>query len=323
MTLTRARTCAASLLLAWLSLAAAPARAEYPDHNIDLIVPYGPGGGFDLYARAVGHIMENHLPKGVKVIPRNVPGAGSAKGITAMYRAVPDGYTMAILDMPGGFEPQLSGEQTAYDLDNVTWLGVVNIGVYSLVVGKTPKFPTLDSFRSASDRLPFIATTGSNDLAMAKIVAAALGLKVKYLTGYNGGPETHLAIIRGEADAGLGMDVTIARHLETGDLKQLVWFQRRGARGTPAGVPTADDVGHPELANLGLYRLFAAPPGLPDGVRSKLVQAMQDALSDPELAKWAQQTSFPIDPGPPDEAKKLYTEQKAFLISHRALMKPE
>ena len=119
---------------------------------------------------------------------------------------------------------------------------------------------------------------------MAKIVASALQLNAKFLTGYNGGPEAQLAIIRGEADAGLGMDVTIAKHLESGDLKQLVWFQKSGARGTPVGVLTADDIGHPELANLGLYRMFAAPPGLPPDVEKKLISVVQAALHSPGLA---------------------------------------
>lgn len=301
----------------------APACAEYPERNIDLIVPYGPGGGFDLYARAVGRVMELHLPKSVKVIVRNVPGAGSQKGIATMYRAAPDGYTMGIVDLPGGVEPQIVGDQTPYDLDKVTWLGVVNIGVYSLVVGKNAPFKTLDDFRKAAAHTPFFATTGSNDLAMAKIVADALKLNVKYLTGYSGGPATQLAIIRGEADAGMGMDVTIAKHLATGDLRQLVWFQKRGARDAPTGVPTADDIGHPELANLSLCRLFAAPPDLPDSVRGKLVEAMQAALRDPELAKWAASTHFPLDPGTPEEAQKLYTAQRAFLTGYRSLLKPQ
>lgn len=306
-----------------LLTAAAPARAEYPDHNIDLVVPYGPGGGFDLYARAVARVMELHLPKNVKVIVRNVPGAGSVKGIATMYRAPADGYTMAILDLPGGVQPQIVGEQTSYDLDNVTWLGVVNIGVYSLVVGKDAPFQTLDDFRKASARAPFFATTGSNDLAMAKIVADTLKLNVKYLTGYSGGPATHLAIIRGEADAGMGMDVTIAKHLETGELRQLVWFQKRGARDTPAGVPTADDIGHPELANLSLCRVFAAPPGLPADARGKLMATVQAALNDPELAKWAATAHFPIDPGTAEQAKALYTGQRAFLTKYRDLLKAQ
>jgi tripartite-type tricarboxylate transporter receptor subunit TctC len=313
----------AAALLAGCVLFAAPAVADYPDRNIDLIIPYGPGGGFDLYARAVGKVMESYLPRGVKVIPRNIPGAGSTKGIAAMYRAAPDGYTMAIVDLPGAVEPQIVGEQAPYDLDNVTWLGVVNIGVYSLVVGRNAAFQSLDAFRNAATRLPYFATTGSNDLAMAKIVANAMQLNVKFLSGYNGGPETQLAIIRGEADAGLGMDVTIAKHLESGDLRQLVWFQKSGARGTPAGVPTADDIGHPELANLGLYRMFAAPPGLSETARGKLADAVQGALNDPELAAWAKTTRFPIDPGTPAEAKRLYAAQRMFLSGYRNLLKPE
>ncbi len=243
-----ARVCAAAAL-AIVALSQA-ARAQYPDKNIDLIVPYGPGGGFDIYARAVAKAMENHLPKNVRVIVRNIPGAGSVNGIATMYRAAPDGYTMGIVDLPGAVAPQIMGEQLPYDLDKATWLGTVNIGVYSLVIGKKAAFSTLEAFQKPPGRAPYFATTGSNDLAMAKIAAAVLGIKAQFLTSYTGGPATHLAIIRGEADAGLGIDVAIARHLASGDLRQLVWFAKKGARGTPPGVATADDVGHPELANL-------------------------------------------------------------------------
>ena len=170
-----ARVCAAAALaIVALSL---PARAQYPDKNIDLIVPYGPGGGFDIYARAVAKAMENHLPKNVRVIVRNIPGAGSVNGIATMYRAAPDGYTMGIVDLPGAVAPQIMGEQLPYDLDKATWLGTVNIGVYSLVVGKKTTFSTLEAFQKPAGRPPFFATTGSNDLAMAKIAAAVLGIK--------------------------------------------------------------------------------------------------------------------------------------------------
>ena len=314
-----ARMCAAAALaIVALSL---PAHAQYPDKNIDLIVPYGPGGGFDIYARAVGKAMENHLPKHVRVVVRNIPGAGSVNGIATMYRAAPDGYTMGIVDLPGAVAPQIKGEQLPYDLDKATWLGTVNIGVYSLVVGKKTAFTTLDAFRKPADRVPFFATTGSNDLAMAKIAAAVLGIKAHFLTAYSGGPATHLAIIRGEADAGLGIDVAIAKHLASGDLRELVWFAKKGARGTPDGVATADDVGHPELANLSLNRVFAAPPGLPQLVRNRLIDVVQKALNDPELAAWATKTHFPLDVGTPEQTRKLYTDQRVFLTSYRHLLK--
>lgn len=311
---------AAALALILLSQAA---HAQYPEKNIDLIVPYGPGGGFDVYARAVAKTMENHLPKTVRVIVRNIPGAGSINGIATMYRAAPDGYTMGIIDLPGAVAPQIMGEQLPYDLDRATWLGTVNIGVYSLVIGRKPTFPTLEAFQKPTGRAPFFATTGSNDLAMARIAAAVLGIKAQFLTSYTGGPATHLAIIRGEADAGLGIDVAIARHLASGDLRQLVWFAKHGARGTPPDVATADDVGHPELANLSLNRVFAAPPGLPDAVRTRLADVIQKALKDPELEAWATKANFPLDVGTPEQTRKLYSDQRVFLTSYRHLLKTD
>jgi tripartite-type tricarboxylate transporter receptor subunit TctC len=156
---------------------------------------------------------------------------------------------------------------------------------------------------------------------MARIAASVLGFKAQYLTSYSGGPATHLAIIRGEADAGLGIDVAIARHLASGDLRQLVWFAKKGARGTPPGVATADDVGHPELANLSLNRVFAAPPGLPDAIRTRLVEIVQKALNDPELAAWAKKVNFPLDIGTAEDARRLYSEQRVFLTQYRQFLK--
>ena len=297
------------------ALAAAPgsASAAWPERNIDVIVPYAAGGGFDLYARAVGKIMERHLGGNVSVVARNMPGAAGLRGVVAMFKAPPDGYTFAIIDLPGAMQPQILGEPLQADLDKVTWLGVVNIGTYSLVVGKPSPFQTLEAFRSGKPRAPFIATTGGNMLAAAKIALATLRTDAKYLTSFQGGPDTHLAVMRGEADAAMGIDLTIQRHVETGELKRLLAFQRKGSRSVQAGVPTVDDIGHPELANLSLYRLFAAPPGLPDDVRARLIDAAQKALHDPELAQWSETTNSPIDPGTPADAKRFYEEQKAFM----------
>jgi putative tricarboxylic transport membrane protein len=302
--------------VAVLAFCATPALAEYPDRNIDLIVPYGPGGGFDVYARAIGRIMEKHLPNDVKIIVRNMPGAASIKGTTAMYRAAPDGYTMGIVNLLGALVPAILNGQSPYDLDKVTWLGLVNIGTYSLIVGKKSPFQTLNDFLKPKGRLPYFATTGSSDYQMAKIAMHTLKIKAHFLTSYRGGPATHLAIIKGEADAGMGIDVTIARHIKAGELKQLVWFQKKSSRGAPKGVPTAE-----ELANLALYRVFSAPPGLPAGVRKTLVDAVQKALHDPEFVKWSAKVHFPIDPGTAEEVKKLYVDQKDFLTANRALLK--
>ena len=302
-------TLTAVAVMAALMAAPGPARAEYPDHNIDMIVPYGPGGGFDVYARALGRMMDKILPSGVKVIPRNVPGAGGKRGTATIYRAKPDGYTLGIVNLPGMAEPLILGEPAQYDLDKITWVGVVNIGVYAVIVAGKSKFNSIDDMRK-SPREVFFATAGGTDYSSARIMASVLKLNAKFLTGYKGGPDAQLAVVRGEADAGVAPDVTIKSRIENKDLKALLTFQDKTTKPLFPTVPVAADVGHPELANLGLYRLFAAPPGMPAAVRTKLIGLVQKALNDPELAAWGQKSNFPIDPGTAEAAKKLYTGQK-------------
>jgi tripartite-type tricarboxylate transporter receptor subunit TctC len=67
--------------------------------------------------------------------------------------------------------------------------------------------------------------------------------------------------------------------------------------------------------------VFAAPPGLPAMVRTRLVDVVQKALQDPELAAWADKTNFPLDVGTPEQTRKLYTDQRVFLTSYRHLLK--
>lgn len=297
-----------------------PARAGYPDHNIDMIVPYGPGGGFDVYARAVGRTMEKYLPSGVKVIPRNVPGAGGKRGTATIFRAKPDGYTLGIVNLPGMAVPEILGEPAQYNLDKITWVGAVNIGVYALVVADKSKYHSLADMQKAKGEV-FFGTAGGTDYFTARIMASVLKINAKFLTGYKGGPAAQLAVVSGEADAGVAPDVTIRNRIKSGDLKALLTLQDKTAKPLFPDVPVAAAVGHPELANLGLYRLFAAPPGMPGAVRTALIGYVQKALNDPALAAWGTQHNFPVDPGSAETAKKLYTEQKAFLVRYKALLK--
>ena len=73
------------LFTAVLSLGmTAPARADdvadfYRGKRISLVVGYGTGGGYDLYARMLGRFLGNHIPGKPTIIAQNMPGAGSRK----------------------------------------------------------------------------------------------------------------------------------------------------------------------------------------------------------------------------------------------------
>jgi tripartite-type tricarboxylate transporter receptor subunit TctC len=68
------------------------AAQDYPTHSVTVLVPFAPGGGTDLIARAVGQKLEQRL--GQSFVIENRPGAGTTIAAAATAKAAPDGYTL-------------------------------------------------------------------------------------------------------------------------------------------------------------------------------------------------------------------------------------
>ena len=64
----------------------------FAGRTVTYIVPTGPGGGYDTYARLIGRHLERHLA-GARVVIRNVPGAAHQIGVDELFHAAPDGLT--------------------------------------------------------------------------------------------------------------------------------------------------------------------------------------------------------------------------------------
>jgi tripartite-type tricarboxylate transporter receptor subunit TctC len=79
------------LLLSGITCPAVLAQS-YPTRNVELIVPYGPGGSTDIVARLFAQKLQERL--GQAFIVFNRPGAAGTIGLQAAMRAVPDGYTL-------------------------------------------------------------------------------------------------------------------------------------------------------------------------------------------------------------------------------------
>jgi len=59
------------------------------------VIPYAPGGGFDVYPRVVAPVMEKYLPNMVNIVPINIAAGAGSRGVTQLYRSKPDGYRSA------------------------------------------------------------------------------------------------------------------------------------------------------------------------------------------------------------------------------------
>jgi tripartite-type tricarboxylate transporter receptor subunit TctC len=83
------------LLAFALLLASSAALAQYPNRPVQLIVPWGAGGGTDATARIIGTLLEKELKQPFNVVNRT--GGSGVVGHDAIAKATPDGYTIGMI----------------------------------------------------------------------------------------------------------------------------------------------------------------------------------------------------------------------------------
>src|SRR6266566_2624238 len=104
-----------ALLVAGLALASAPAAAQgvanfYRGRTVNFVVGFGPGGGYDLYARVISRHIGRHIPGNPIVVVQNMDGAGSV--IAAVNQNMPM-YQL------------LGGAGAQFDAAKLVWLGSI------------------------------------------------------------------------------------------------------------------------------------------------------------------------------------------------------
>jgi len=290
-----------------LACVAGPAAwaAGYPEKNIEFVVGYKPGGGFSDWAQAIAPFIEKHLPNKVNVVVRNMDGAGSVVAANYLQKANPDGYTVGIYNVAGLAATQLA-RKVNYDLSKVTWLARVSYDDYvALVNAKTP-YKSIAEFKKQQKPEYLMATAGLAATATitGAVTLAKMGVKWKPLN-HGGTAEAALAVIRGDADLVWGPYESMQQHIDSGDLRIVLYH---GAQRHPKypDAPIPGDLGMPELnESLNLHRFIGAPPGLSANARATLEEAIKKAVEDPgfhEVLKKMKKTSAYLNG---KEAEKL------------------
>src|SRR3954470_764728 len=82
--------------------AAVPAWAAWPDDKpIEVVVGFAAGGGTDLMARKLLPFVQKRLGPKAQFVVVNKPGAGGEIANAYVKNAKPDGYTLAVVNVPG------------------------------------------------------------------------------------------------------------------------------------------------------------------------------------------------------------------------------
>ena len=308
-------------MLVAAALAAAPAHADavarfYQGRQINLIVGYGPGAGYDVYARLLARHLSRFIPGHPNLVVQNMPGAGSLRAVNHLYNAAPrDGATLGAFSRNMPFIGILGGNpKIHFDPRKLTWIGASSSfanDAYVLIVRKDAPVSTIEEARRP-DR-PALVLGGSAEGASGDvpiILRDTIGLHVKQVIGYPDSKAIFHAMERAEIH-GRTVDLSTVRSIKSDWLKPdspyrvLVQFARAARHPDLPDVPTARELAKSaaalaliELAELpyGLSRPFAAPPDVPEERASALQRAFLGVHGDPQYLGDAARLKIDVSP---------------------------
>lgn len=286
--------------------------SSYPAQDIEFIVPFEPGGGYDNWARVIAPFIEKHLPNDVAVVVRNVPGAGGQTAASQMYAAKPDGSQIQIFNLNGLVVAELGGEAN-FKLRDFTYLGQLARDPQILTVAGDSDINTIEDL-SEMDVVRFGISGFTTNAGMILVVLNEV-LGVNYTPiNHDGNSDARLSVIRGDTEANIGSVESALGELESGDLKPILYIGeplRESNLGFEEvrGVQTLADAGYPELVgSLETKRVIAAPPDLPEDIKQVLEQAIQDALADPDFQAQVEEGELTPAPLNADETTEMVNE---------------
>lgn len=261
--------------------AAQDAAASYPSKAVEIIVPFGAGGGTDVVARLIGSELSRTWRQ--PVVIDNRPGAGGNIGATVVARSTPDGQTL--LATPTGavvLAPHVF-EELGYRPSDLTAVSLLVSLPQILIVPAASPFKTLSDLLAFAKTNPGKLNIGSAGKGTGQQMAVELLMYLARISltdvPYRGSAQATAAILAGEIDL-LLTDPSALPQIESGRLRALGVTTKERVPSLPNVPAIGEEVPGYEAASY--YALFA-PSATPRAVLDKIDAAVADALKLPAI----------------------------------------
>jgi tripartite-type tricarboxylate transporter receptor subunit TctC len=279
---------------------------EYPTQNIRIIVPFGPGGPADVYARVVG----GHLAEALKrpVIIENRPGAGAVIGTNEAAKAAPDGHTLLMMSNTHTTNESLM-KQKGYELMR-DFVPVAPVNSSDLLMVVHPSVPAKDLkefialLKEKPGALNYASSGPGTPYHMAgELFKAMSGTNIVHVP-HRGSGEARNSVIGGHVQMMIDAITTMAPQVQTGQLRALGVTGLKRSEVLP-DVPTVDEAGVPGYEAT-IWLGIMAPAGTPKAIVDKLSAEINKVLDRPDVREaWAKQGAVPMKMTPAEFDKYL------------------
>jgi tripartite-type tricarboxylate transporter receptor subunit TctC len=272
----------AVLVLAAVSI---PAAAQsYPTKTVRLVVPFAPGGGTDLVARAVAQRLTESL--GQAVIVDNRAGAGGVVGTEYVAKVVPDGYTL-LLGSPGPItiNPNLR-TRTPYDpIRDFAPVSLATISPFVLSVHPSLPVKSVKELVAFARSRPGQLNYGSSGLGSVAHLATeqfkALAKVDVVHVPFKGSAPAVTSFIAGQLELQFENQPTILPHIRSGKARALAVGTIKRSSLLPE-LPTMREAGVADYECSTAFGIMA-PAKTPDAIVSRLSKELITALKSPEM----------------------------------------
>jgi tripartite-type tricarboxylate transporter receptor subunit TctC len=257
--------------------------AQFPQRNIEIIVPYAAGGGTDAVARAIAQFAEPHLGQPITII--NKTGGGGAVGWAEAAKARADGYTLTM------FAPNIVN-LALMNLSPVSYKDFEPVLMFNndpgtIVVAK--KNANLNVVEMLKDNR--YKSGGENPNFYLLTIQAVTNVFHQDIP-YGGAAERVPAVLGGHVDFAIVNVGEAKGQLDAGELVPLAVMAEKRLAAIP-NVPTLKELGIDAV--MGSWRGLAAPKGTPADVLKILEDAFTKAMNEQGFKDFMQKAAFNVD----------------------------
>ena len=321
---------ASRLALAGLVVGAAlPALAQshYPDKPIRMIVPYSPGGQFDIHARALAIKMQETL--GQSIIIENKPGGATTLGTTYVAQSKNDGYTLLFAGAGAFAIAPHQIKDIAYknaDFQPISMVSTISQGfiINTDVIPVQNLAEFLAYVKARPGKFTYgTSGTGGGQHLVGERIKEETGIDITQV-GYRGSPEVLRDLLGGQI--GITVDGLVAylpRLAPNGPLRAIAINSRERLAAAP-DVPTFAELGYPQLTSESWGGILA-PAGTPRAIVNKLHEAIVQANKTEDIqTRVIRDGATPLTTTPEEFARVMDSDYQKFgSIIRKLNIKPQ
>jgi tripartite-type tricarboxylate transporter receptor subunit TctC len=291
------------LVLSLLFPVAAAGQQAYPTKPIRVVVPFGPGGGVDNFARPLAQKLTDQL--GQQVIVDNRPGASSLIGGALVAGAAPDGYTLlCTFDSPLFIAPLITKNPPYHPLRDFT--PIISAATTPIVIVTHPSLQVASikdliayARKSATEVHYVTAGSGTSQHLTGEYLAVATGTKLAHIA-YKGGAAAMGDLVGGHVKVGILVLSTVLPHIQAGRLRGIAVTGGRRSKSYPE-LPTIAESGVPGFAMPEVSLAMLGPARLPEALVKRLNAEVQKAMGAPEVRTALERIGYEPRPGSAEE----------------------